>query len=265
MRTVALIVALVLGIAAAVGVLSYAGNLKRRYREEQRPVKVAVAKRSLKAGDVLDPDMVGARELPMSAVTRRHIGLAEIDRYYGQKLVRNIDKDTEILAPDFTSREVKPASGVLTEGWRAIAVSVDATSGVSGLIRPLDHVDIHATATTRGRTGGVQPETWLVLSDVTVRAVDDRMSQIQQGLMDYRGFRRGYSNLVLEVTPGEAQLLTYLKDYAKLTFALRPRGELGQRMPLEKVDAANVRQLAEQANAERQRKIQELEERRPGP
>ncbi len=257
MRTVALIAAVALGIAAAVGVASYVKNLDSKYRQEHQLVKVAVARRSLKAGGTLEPGTVTFTETPLSALTPQNIGEDAIERYYGQKVNRNIDKGTRILAGDFLSREVRPASRALTQGWRAIALGVDATTGVSGLIRPGDHVDIHATTTTTtaGRTGRGVPETWSVLSDVTVLAVDDRMSETLYGL------HRGYSNLVLAVTPQEAQLLTYLKDYAKLTFTLRPRDELGQRKPVEKVDSGNVRQLAEEANAERQRRTSELEDR----
>jgi len=264
MRTVALIVALALGIAAAVGVAMFLKGQERELQREQRMVNVAVARRSLKAGDVLAAEAVGFEQTPLSSRSEQDIDQIRIRGFYGEKVNRNIDKGSRIQESHFLSREARPASNVLPEGWRAIAVIVDATSGVAGLIRPGDHVDIHATTTGRGTAGRAEAETWLVLSDVTVLAVDDRMSDVSYGVMDSRGYRRGYSSLVLSVKPPEAQIITFLKDYARLTFALRPRGELGQKAAAARVGGDNVRQLAEQANAERQRLTGELEDRRPG-
>ena len=264
MRTVALIVALALGIAAAVGVAMFLKSQERDFQDTHRMVSVAVARRSLKAGDVLTAEAVGFEQTPVNSMSQQDISMGGIKAFYGEKVNRNIDKGSRIQESHFLSREARPASNVLPEGWRAIAVSVDATSGVAGLIRPGDHVDIHATTTGRGTAGRADAETWLVLSDVTVLAVDDRMSDVSYGVMDSRGYGRGYSSLVLAVTPPEAQLLTYLKDHARLTFALRPRGELGQKAPAARISGDNVRQLAEQANAERQRVTGELEDRRTG-
>ena len=198
------------------------------------------------------------------------IGEQEVDRYAGagRKVTRNIDKGTQIRVSHFISRDPRVAAERLTEGKRAITISVDATSGVAGLVRPGDHVDIVATTTgaRRGATGtSAAPETWKVLSDVIVLAVDDRMTETAVGITDYRSYRRGYSSFTLAVTPLEAQVLAYLRDTSKLTFVLRPRTELGEKQGVPLIDGSNVREFATEANTARQKEIEELEEVQPNP
>ena len=265
MRTVALIVAIVLGIVAAIGVRSYLKAQQVQFQRQVRPVKVAVARRTIEADEELTQDMIELEEIPANMLTTDMIVEQELGRYVGvgRRVTRNIDKGTQIRVGHFISRELRVAAERLTEGKRAITIAVDATSGVAGLVRPGDHVDIVATTTGTRRaapTTGAAPETWKVLSDVTVLAVDDRMTETAAGITDYRSYRRGYSSFTLAVTPLEAQILSYLKDNAKLTFVLRPRTELGEKQGVPTIDGSNVRELAGQANTARQEEIQKLEE-----
>lgn len=258
MRTVGLVVAILLGIAATIGVGTYMKSRERQFQDQHKFVEVAVAARSIVAGETLTEDMVAFREKQADFQTGEDILSLSIGPYIGRKTTGNIDRGSQILVRHFVAPRSRMASTMLVEGKRALTIAVDSTSGVAGLIRPGDHVDIHATS-ARGRGGGAEPETWLVLSDVTVLAVDDRMSEVPLGLTDYRGYRRGYSSLTFAVTPLEAQLLTYLKDHARLTFSLRPKSELGQKASMPTVNSSNVQQLAGQANVERQKELQELE------
>ncbi len=264
MRTVALIVAIALGIAAAIGVRSYLKSQQSRIEQEYKPVRVAAARGLVEAGKELTREMVTMQEVPARMLSRDMIAENELDRYLGREVTRDIGAGTQIRVGHFLSREPRRvAAQRLAEGQRAIAIAVDATSGIAGLVRPGDHLDILATTVRARRKGGglsSEPETWKVLSDVTVLAVDDRMGEAAPGLADYRGYRRGYSSFTLAVTPLEAQLLAYLKDNSKLTFALRPRSELGEKQSVPAIDGSNVRQLAAEANRRRQEEIQELEE-----
>ena len=262
MRTAGLVVAILLGIAAAVGARTYLKSQQRAFQEQHKMVEVAVAAHSITAGETLTEDMVAFEEKPAGSQSAEDIPRLSIGRYLGRKATGNIDRGSQILVRHFVAPSSRMASTMLVEGRRALTIAVDATSGVAGLIHPGDHVDIHATSAP-DRGAGAEPETWLVLSDVTVLAVDDRMSEVPLGLTDYSGYRRGYSNLTFALTPLEAQLLTYLKDRARLTFSLRPKTELGQKTPMPSVNSGNVQDLARQANLERQKELQELETSRP--
>ena len=101
-----------------------------------------------------------------------------------------------------------------------------------------------------------------MLSQVEVLAVGDRLSDLPPGLPGYGRPRRGYASLTLVVTPQEAQLLAYLKNAARLTFALRAGEDLGK--PIEgaaPIEEANWRRLADQANRKRRQQTSALPER----
>ena len=258
MRTVALIVAIALGIAAAVGVRSILVRQKREQEREYQPVAVATARESIEAGTELEPEMVSFdTKKPVGMLSSVDILQGTLDSHIGRELTRNVDRGSQILASYFIRREERSVSTILGPGKTAIAIGVDATSGVAGLIRPRDHVDIYATTTRKGT-----PETTLVLSQVEVLAVGDRLSDLPAGLPGYGRPRRGYTSLTLVVTPQEAQLLTYLKNAARLTFALRAGDDLGK--PMEgaaPIDEANWRRLAEEANRKRRQQMGALPER----
>ena len=262
MRTVALIVAVLLAIAAGVGVHSYVKRQEMKQREESKEVDIAVAGRHISSGDLLTFDMLEFKPQQARYITNEDITKPMISSYVNRRVERDIAKGTPLKVSHFVSREKPPASKSLSEGKRAITIAVDVTSGVAGLVRPGDNVDIYAT--TSATKGSGTARTWLVLSQVLVLAVDDRMSET--GLaVDSRGLRRGYSNLTVAVASLEAEVLIYLQEQSKLTFALRPRAELGQKEPAPVVDQGNVEKLAQEANAKRQKEIQELNVMTPKP
>jgi len=224
MRTVALVVAILLGVAAAIGVRSYMVRQQRETQQKYSPVPVATARRSIEAGEKLDPDMFEfTLNKPANTLTTQDITRDQIDAYVGRELRRPADRGKQIFAGYFIEREERGGSRILAEGMVAITIGVDSTSGVAGLVRPGDHVDIYAT-TIRSDV----PETLLVLSDVTVMAVDDRVNEVPAGLPGYTRGRAGYSSLTLMVTPKNAELLVYLKSTARLTFALRSLQDIGK-------------------------------------
>lgn len=263
MRTIALIVAVALGIVAAIGVRSYLKRQKEEFQQQYREVRVAAAARSIDAGETLTSDMVTFETKPQKSLTGLDIVRLDIDRYLGREVNRNIDRGAQILVSDFTERRPRSAARTLPEGMRAISINVDAVKGVSGLINPGDSVDLIASITQTQGGSGVQAastKTLRVLSDVRVLAVDNRMSATTSSAGSPRGYGRNYATLTLAVSPLEAQLLTYLQEHSTLTCSLRPETEVGQQEDLPEVDATNVTELARQANRERQNRIQEVEE-----
>lgn len=240
MRTVALIVAILLGLAAAVGVHSHLSRSKQALQQKNRPVEVATAARTIETGDVLEAEMVSwTRTKPADMLSAQDVTRSNVNDYIGRELRRPVDRDRQIFAGHFIKREERGGSRILAEGKTAVTIGVDATSGVAGLIRPGDHIDLYATTVRKG-----VPETLLVLSDVTVLAVDNRVSEAPEGLAGYSRARRGYSSLTLMVSPQSAQVLIYLKDNARLACTLRSVEDMGRPLAdMPSVTEANVRSL----------------------
>ncbi len=253
MRTAALIVAIILGIAAAIGIRSYLKSQEQEFQRQHKPVRVVVTRQSIEAGEKLEKGMVGYKKQPADTLIGTEITKSELPRYIQREVKRQVGRGVLLRVNHFMSREPRVAANRLKVGKRAVTVSVDNTSGVAGLIRPGDHVNIHATTVGKGQ----KPSTWTVLNDVSVLATDDRLSEMSGGR--YGRNVRGYSTLTLAVSPTEAQLLIYLKQNSQLSFTLRPRTEVGQEEQVPAISSSNVQRISEQANKDRQEKLQELE------
>ncbi|MFP4176119.1 MAG: Flp pilus assembly protein CpaB [Planctomycetota bacterium] len=254
MKTIALVIAIVLGIAAAFGIRTYIKSREQEFQQEHRLVEVLETRSSIESGERLSGDMVGYKKVPADTLTGTEITKTDIDRYVDREIKRDVGRGVVLRSSHFLSREPEVASTRLSEGTRAVTVPVDNRSGVAGLVRPGDHVNILATGARRGD----EPSTWTVLSDVPVLAVDDRMGE---GTQDpYRQHSRGYSTLTFVVNPTEAQVLSYLRDNAELACTLRPRGEVGETADVPDVNASNVRDLAQEANRKRLEELQEIED-----
>lgn len=104
-------------------------------------------------------------------------------------------------------------AAVLRPGYRAMAVPINATSGISGLVFPGDRVDILLTHTVqRGGVNRRASET--VLSNVRVLAIDQTISNPD-------GQARLGKNTTLEVTPKQAEMLTVVGELGRLSLSLR--------------------------------------------
>jgi len=266
MRTVALVVAIALGIASAIGVRTYLKGQEQKFQRTHHVVKVAVAGTGIEQGEILTRDKVAWREKPGNMLQADDITEENLGEYLDRPLNRNIDRGTQIRAGHFIQREHERASMVVPEGMRAVSIGVDPTRGVSGLIRPGDRVDIVATMAVPGEgesLRGASVKTWRVLSNVTVLAVDDAMAPAALDYAGYPGRRSGYSTLTLAVSPVEAEVLIYLHEHAKLTFVLRSRLEVQAEPALPEVNLYNVKSLAEQADQNRQQRLRELEKLPP--
>ncbi len=104
-------------------------------------------------------------------------------------------------------------AAVLRPGFRAMAVRIDATSSIAGLVFPGDRVDVIMThEIKRGKTVRRASET--VLSNVRILAID-------QSVNDQGGEARVGKNATFELTPKQTEMLAIVSDLGKLSLALR--------------------------------------------
>lgn len=115
------------------------------------------------------------------------------------------------------------AAANLAPGMRAIALSVSASTGVSGLILPNDRVDVVMSGNLRsvtsleGRTdviGQFASET--IVKDARVVAIDQKMAHDPK-----EGVGEEARTITLEVTPQEAERLLTASQVGTLTLSLR--------------------------------------------
>jgi pilus assembly protein CpaB len=103
---------------------------------------------------------------------------------------------------------------VITNAKRAVSVKVDPVVGVAGFVAPGTRVDVLATL-RRIDTQEKLPYTKLILQDITVLAIDQKLEEAKNGDPEL------VSVVTMEVTPKQSEELTYAAHEGRLQLALR--------------------------------------------
>lgn len=156
-----LVLALVLAAAAVFLMQLYVKTNEPSEGRETDMVEVVVAARELNRGETIDTTMVTKGKVPKRYLHKNAIGHREVENTYGQELVNPIPEGHVILWSDLaTLQSTLKLSQAVSAGKRAISLSVDQVTGVSGHIRPDDWVDVVGTfsvpneVTMKQNTGG---------------------------------------------------------------------------------------------------------------
>jgi len=260
----ALFVAVVLGLVAVYGISRYLTAKEDKFAQEHRTVRVATAATRIKAGTVIQANMLSpeGQEIPEAVVTSRHIPHRERNTLVGQTINQNVERGAPLLHVYFL-KPVERLEHKLDIGQRALSLPVDAVSGVAGNIVPGSRVDILGTFPAApeggGRVvaGGKTVLTQLLLPNVTVLAVDNRTRQTQY--LTAGGQRRTqYSSVTVAVTPKEANILLCAGEYGKLTLALRPPADVGTGPAPTMYTGKVLLQEAAKAAREREQRLKNL-------
>ena len=119
----------------------------------------------------------------------------------------------------------------LESGRRAITIAVNDVTGVAGLIRPFDRVDI-LLITRHGNSDVQDKRINLLYQDVLILATGENLGtgvpsstekdEITDAIKFVDPDNKRYMNVTLSVTPKQAMGLVLLQESAQLHFALRP-------------------------------------------
>lgn len=188
-------------------------------------VDVFVADRTLKYGERLSKEDVRAVKWPKSALPEGTFTDAAVLFPEGDEqrtILRTMDKNEAILAVKVT--EPGQDAGItsrIKRGMRAFAIKVDATSGVSGFLRPGDRVDVYWTGNT-GRAaleGSSRGEiTKLIETGVPLVAVDQSASDERPGATVAR-------TVTVAVRPQQVAALAQAQSTGRLSLSLVGAGD----------------------------------------
>jgi pilus assembly protein CpaB len=181
---------------------------------------VLVAKTALPAGRFIKPEDLRWQAWPESQMPPTYLlkGKRQPEEFTGSVVRSGIAADEPIT----DARLVKPGdrgfmAAVLEPGFRAVSVSVTATSGISGFVFPGDRVDLLVTHSikneeTDDRKTALASET--VLRDVRVVAIDQRTD-------DQNSTPTVARTITFEVTPKQAEMVNVARRLGELTLSLR--------------------------------------------
>ncbi len=261
----AMIFAILVAVIGVILVQLYITGEKKKYTDESKLVRVIVAKRNIAAGTPIERSMLSVKRYFREFVPKDAVSVRDITRILGVPPKVDIKKGEPILASHFREGGVaglstRFLSNAILPGERAITVRVDEESGVAGLIRPGDYVDILGTFNKIG--GGIASQTITILQSVPVLAIG---SQVGTRLNKKRARTgRRYRTITLSVTPEEAELIEFARRKTKLVFILRNPEDTKTDENIKKVNFASIfsgdilKQLQKKRNQMNKKRIEIL-------
>jgi pilus assembly protein CpaB len=266
-KALPLIVALVLGVLAVLGVQHYLSQKDIEFRKKTRPMKVIVVGDKIAAGQKLVRSVLQEREFPEAMLPENVVTAQDLKDILNQPVNRNIYPGEPLLWSYLGREEKKQSlSEVIPLDERAITIASENIAGVDGYIQPNDRVDIYIIVdvptkkkqkvpTKEGDLVDIEVDdtknaAFLLLQNVTVLATG---SSFARGVVDTQ---QDYGAITLSVTPSEAGLLKFASETGRLSLTLRNPQDFGETSKIEIFDMdsiLDVAKLRELQNARKKR------------
>lgn len=242
---IALLVAVLLGLVALAGIHSYVKKKELELRGDANTVTVLVARDDLSVHDELTEDMVETKAVPEDYLPVEHIKQSELHVFLGQELQEPVKAGQYLMTTYFSlGRERSTVEARITPGKRAMTVRVDDVTGLSGLLRPGCYVDVIGTFDVELKylEGGETRNTETVTQTLTllrrkpILAVGSNLRMAESGDNPYADPADLYASVTLEVTPEEAQTLSFAQSKGHLSLVLRNKDDMTEPPPLPAID-----------------------------
>jgi pilus assembly protein CpaB len=222
-----------LGISLTTGGLAAAAALgyvkqevaaeKARLTPNERTEQIVVANADLPKGAVVNNQTMALRQVPIQYVTSQSIRPDRFDVLLGARLGQPLKAGDPLTSAHIDEPEVTSFSSKVKTGIRAITVSVDEVSSVSGMVQPGDHIDLLWSVKPSSLKLGdanTPEKTVVFMQDVTVLATG---KQVKPSGEETRA--RSYTTVTVEATSQQAQQLVVAQRTGKLTALLRNPGD----------------------------------------
>jgi pilus assembly protein CpaB len=210
-----------LGVAVATGTV--AAYLAFGYlRQQARPLlnvasnatRAAVAARDLPVGTIVTEQDVRMVEWPGDALPPGLISSA--DQVVGRGIILPMRLNAPFLESNLGPREGDLRSGLpflISEGMRALSLSVDQVIGVAGFVVPGTRVDV--LLTMQDRTPSGEPTTKIILQNIPALAAAQSIQ------IDPEGKPQQVPVITLLVTPEQAETLALASGQGRIQLTLR--------------------------------------------
>ena len=261
------IVSIVVGIVAFFLTLNYIRSreaeieaLKQEIYAGAQQIRVMAAARDIPSGTVIRADDLGTITVFSSNVGNLAVLPADGEMLIGKRTVFSIKAREPVMWSHIEGGMVaeRGLSAIINPGLRAISLAVSGPAAVSGMLQPNDRVDILGTFTfpAKDHPGEMESVTLTVLQDVTVLATGQQTAHQRAAARDFGGRAAGYSSVTVEVTPREAEVLTFAQQLkGSLTLSLRNPGDVSFERNLPDVNFKHIEEKLPELNERRQREI----------
>jgi pilus assembly protein CpaB len=208
----ALIVAVILGVLSIIGIRSYVEQVKTAGIRNQAKIPFLVVIQELQPGHVLAEDDLEERpfnkETMEGALRGSFISPGEKQAYLGARLRAKLKPGQVLLKDHFADSGPQATaddpSAKLKADERMMTIPVNVVSGLDGLLRPGDFVDVIVTMDMTQRNGDTFPITRTLLKSKPIIATAANTSRYA-----VIGSRNLYETITLRVNFKEANRLAF--------------------------------------------------------
>lgn len=187
--------------------------------EKKQGQFVLVAAKTLTAGSFVNAENLKWQAFPDGALSASYLTKDKIKiEDLNGSVVRRVITAGEPITQE---RLIKPGdrgfvAAILKEGMRAVSVSVNATSGIAGLVFPGDQVDVILTHSVQSddEMRPMRQVSETILTNVRVLAIDQRTD-------DQNAKPSVPKTTTLEVTPKQAEIMMVARELGRLSLSLR--------------------------------------------
>ncbi|MBO8127963.1 MAG: Flp pilus assembly protein CpaB [Peptococcaceae bacterium] len=201
-----LVLALVCGVAAALGIYLHLENLKEKYQKAGNFHTVVVAKEKISAGSTVTVNALTLKEIPSKYI---HPEAADkIDEVQGKIALDNIYPGEQVISSNLAARDeiVSQLALAIKPGQRAVTVAINEVSGLAGLCLPGDRVDVAVT---------YDDKTSVIIQNALILAINQNLQKHDK--TDTSQLRTA----TLAVTPEQAQELILASERGSIRLMLR--------------------------------------------
>jgi len=219
-----LITAIILGLLGVFLSNRYFQKKEKELFQGTKPKPVLVALRDIPADTIIKKTDVKVAEVPAKFIQPSAIN--SIKAVVGKITTAFILKGEQIVSTKLISPEKGKWLAIKTPaGKRAVSISADSVTGVSGLIKPGDYVDILGTFDLiKAGEGGrqeIQSVTLPLFQNVLVLAVGKEMRKFSLPKEERRGEKKEISTVTLALSPQEVENLVFAEEKGKIRLMLR--------------------------------------------
>jgi pilus assembly protein CpaB len=263
----AVMLSVVMGLLAVLMMVVYNSSQRRQLLQLAEPKDVLVATTDILANTVVDERMVQRIQVP--ATYQQPKALTDEREVIGRVVAVPVPRGAQILGTYIEDAGRTALAYEVPRGRRAVTIAVSDVTGVGGLIRPANFVDVLGTFELGRPTGASagqttytdeKTETRTLMQNVLVIAVgqehrgerpeamqgDEAMSlaaQAQQQAAEGRTSRE-VRNVTVLVSPAQVQELVLAQEIGTLTLSLRSNLDAGQVADLKALDPLGLLQVA---------------------
>ena len=223
----AIIISILFGILAWVFVWLYLSTREAELLEiaDQRTVVVAAV--DILPGTAIEDNMVTETSVPLKFMQPG--AFTSVRDSVGQVPAVPIQQGSQVTGTAMTGVG-RSLSTKIPRGRRAVSVAVTDVSGVSGLIRPNNYVDVLATLKLGSSVGSSDTRTFVttIFQNVLVLAVGQDVGEVMvrrpdddAALAALGGGGGNFDTVTLALTPIQAQDLILAQDVGDISLSLR--------------------------------------------